>query len=90
VLASDHHSVQQQQADALVVPAAATHWAVPLHVPAAQPAQQHDSLDLTQPNLTPAGQRQNQQPGAVHDPQDSPHQGLPFQQPPQITCRPGS
>ncbi len=72
VLASDHHSIQQQQADALVVPAAATHWAVPLHVPAAQPAQQHDSLDLTQPNLTPAGQRQDQQPGAVHNPDSDP------------------
>ena len=72
VLASDHQSIQQQQADALAVPSAATHWAVPLPVPAAQPAQQHDSMDMTQPNLTPAGPRQRQQPGAIHDPDSDP------------------
>ncbi len=72
VLAYDHHSIQQQQADALAVHAAATLWAVPLPVPAAQPAQQHDSLDMTQPNLTPAGPRQRQHPGAVHDPHSDP------------------
>ncbi|DBA99943.1 TPA: hypothetical protein ACH3X1_013822 [Trebouxia sp. C0004] len=75
VPASDGHSIQQQQADALAIPAAATLVAVPLHVPAAQPAQQHDSLDLTQPNLTPAGPRQKQQPGAVHDPDSDPRTG---------------
>ena len=72
MLASDDHSIQQQQTDALVVPSAATHWAAPLHVPAAQPAQHHDTLDLTQPNLTPAGQRQKQQSGTVYNPDSDP------------------
>ena len=72
VLASDYHSIQQQQANALASHAVATLWAMPLPVPAAQPAQQHDSLDMTQPNLTPAGPRQTQQPGAIHAPDSDP------------------
>lgn len=88
VLAPDAQGRQQQPADAVVVPIASTGaigWSKSSHMAVAQIAQPHDSLDMTQPNLTPAAQRQSQQPGAVQeidsDPRTAPIRAFPSTSP---------
>ncbi len=83
VLALGAQGAQQRQRDA-VSAAQVTGWSARSHAAAAEAAPQHDSLDMTQPNLTPAGQRQQLESGADQpdsDPKTAPIRPFPTTSP---------